>query len=508
MSSFYVKNKCLTIVLLVLSVLIIFARLILPVFSSNLKVLNHPQNNIFSVNKKKKIKSMKTEKIIVSKNGHFLMKENGKPFFPIADTAWKIAWRLNKNQVQVYLEKRKNQKFNTIALVAFPMENVVTNVYGKQPFEVINGKYDVLKPIVIPNEYDYWDNLEYVINSAETKGFYVILLPAWGGRVAGDYGNGHPNNDIILNTNNAFKYAKWLSARLKKHNNIIWMIGGDRNAVYGKRDYRKTFREIAKGILVGSDKPVLMSYHPRKWQPNSSEWFHNDSWLSFNSIQDQPSDQIKSVRHDYNLSPVKPTWLFEGGYEERGKSAAVNEVSSKRKNIYNDWQVRFQAYQTVFAGAFGYTYGHMSIWDFLPEWEEKLDSPGANDMRHLSDLISSLTDEQFFSLTPDQSIIVGETGSMSGNEGMFSSSIVATRSNCDNIFMIYAASGNSFKIDLSKILVPTSNQRLRARWFNPRDGEWTLISDNISNEGKIVEFDPPGKPENGNDWVLVIDGGN
>jgi len=450
---------------------------------------------------------MKNDELTISQNSRFLMRKDGKPFFPIADTAWKIAWKLNKSQVQEYLNVRKEQKFNTIAMVAFPTEGVKTNTYGKKPFEVINEKYDVLKPVINLKEYDYWDNLDYIIKSADAMGFYVILLPAWGGRVAGDYENGQPNDDIILNNENAYKYAEWLSKRLNKHKKIIWMLGGDRNAVYGKYDYRSTFKEIAKGIIAGSDKAALISYHPRKLQPNSSEWFHNDEWLSFNSIQDMPIDQIKSVRHDYNLSPVKPTWLFEGGYEERGKSAAVNEVASKRKNVYNDWQVRFQAYQTIFAGGFGYTYGHMSIWDFLPEWEEKLDAPGANDMRHLSDLMSELTDEQFFSMAPDQSIIASDTGSMSGDEGMFSSCIVGIRSSLGNLAMIYTADGSDFKVDLNKIIAPSTKSPLRTRWFNPRNGEWTLISNNIlSNESnKIMKFNSPGKPENGNDWILVLD---
>ncbi|MCK4293750.1 MAG: DUF4038 domain-containing protein, partial [Planctomycetes bacterium] len=52
----------------------------------------------------------------VSENGRFLVRKDGSGFFALADTAWAIAWRLNRGEVEKYLQRRKDQKFNTIAL--------------------------------------------------------------------------------------------------------------------------------------------------------------------------------------------------------------------------------------------------------------------------------------------------------------------------------------------------------------------------------------------------------
>ncbi len=454
----------------------------------------------------------------VSKNGRFLIHKDNSKFFPLVDTAWKIAWRLNRDEVDYYLQTRKEQKFNTITLVVFPMSKTPTNVYGYQPFEIKKGKYDPLKPIIKTNKYDYWDHLEYIIDGAAKRGIYVILLPAWGSRIAGDWGDGHPYGDVILNIGNVSNYAYWISHRFKNHKNIIWMIGGDRSAVYGKYDYRAQFRAMAAGVLAGNDnQPMLMSYHPRKWKPNSSEWFHNDKWLSFNSVQDEPSDQIKAIEFDYNLSPPKPTWLFEGGYEKRRQG----------NKIYTDWQMRLQSYQTVFAGGFGIVYGHTDTHLFGEKlggnveklkiennkWEKNLHDPGTEQMQYLIKLMTLWSNEQYLERIPDQSLIDGDTGKMTGWQGYISSVIQATRGSKGDYAMIYSANGRNIRVNMNRLAAP----KINAYWYNPRNGKWNVKDKEFTEQksfmknipsGKkapIKEFDPPGKVANGNDWVLVLE---
>ena len=231
----------------------------------------------------------------VSQNGRFLVRSDGSGFFSVADTAWKIAWELKRSEVERYLERRHAQHFNTIAIIAFPscdaQDATKANAYGNHAFEVDKGRYNPSRPIVTPGnradhakEYDYRDHLEYIIDTSAAKGMYVILLPAWGSRVAGDWGNGKATPEIILDPTSAYQYGRWIGQRFKAKRNIIWMMGGDRSAVYGKRDYRTAFRAMAEGVADGVNginrqdgkadySTTLMSYHPRKWMPNSSEWF-------------------------------------------------------------------------------------------------------------------------------------------------------------------------------------------------------------------------------------------
>jgi hypothetical protein len=470
----------------------------------------------------------------VSGNHRFLVHADGAPFFPIADTAWELAWRLDRREAARYLHRRAEQRFNTIALVAFPGEpkGGRANRQGDHPFALRHGRYDPLRPLVTPghrpdhpDEYDYWDHLQYLLDTARAEGLYVILLPTWGNCVAGDWGTGAPSDEIIFTPETARRYGEWIGRRFRRQANLLWMVGGDRNAVYGARDYRPVFRALAEGITLGvgglkDGRPnydaVLISYHPRKWQPNSSAWFHRDPWLAFNSIQDQPRDQVPAIEHDYALQPPKPTWLFEGGYEHR-------------RGGYGPWQIRYQSYQTVFAGGFGVTYGNMYIYYFprssrdtkqevegsaqrVRNWETALDDPGGQQMRHLRALMESLTPAQFLGRVPDQALIAGDPGGVHDGEGLRSDRLQATRGARGDYALIYSANGRDIPVRMERLAGPV----LSAAWFNPRNGRWRIgeretdepvpFLDRIpGGPGAPVHvFDPPGVAAPGNDWVLVL----
>src|SRR5690242_19803548 len=53
-------------------------------------------------------------RIAVSENRHFLITEDGKPFFWLGDTAWELLARLNEDQTLQYLDNRRDNGFNAI----------------------------------------------------------------------------------------------------------------------------------------------------------------------------------------------------------------------------------------------------------------------------------------------------------------------------------------------------------------------------------------------------------
>jgi hypothetical protein len=64
---------------------------------------------------------------------------------------------------------------------------------------------------------------------------------------------------------------------------------------------------------------------------------------------------------------------------------------------------------------------------------------------------------------------------------------------------VYASNGKSFTLRMGRI----RGGKLTAHWYDPRTGNATAAG-TVDNEGH-KSFDPPGHPERGNDWVLVLD---
>lgn len=50
----------------------------------------------------------------VSENKHFLVREDGAPFFYLGDTAWELFHRLNREEADRYLADRAAKRFTVI----------------------------------------------------------------------------------------------------------------------------------------------------------------------------------------------------------------------------------------------------------------------------------------------------------------------------------------------------------------------------------------------------------
>ena len=167
--------------------------------------------------------------------------------------------------------------------------------------------------------------------------------------------------------------------------------------------------------------------------------------------------------------------------------------------------IRRPLYWDLFNGAFGHTYGHHSVWQMwktgqpginspLLPWSDAIVQKGALQMKHGKALIES---RPFFTRVPDQSILVVDRVSTSV-PGAGRYQFVATRDMDGTYAMVYAPVGRSFKVKMEVI----QGAKVRAWWFNPRDGSETEIG-MFPNRGELA-FSPPNPGET-LDWVLVLD---
>jgi hypothetical protein len=258
--------------------------------------------------------------------------------------------------------------------------------------------------------------------------------------------------------------------------------------------------------INATDPNHLITYHPRG-RMTSSVWFHNENWLDFNMFQsghrryDQDDsewafgeDNWKYVDMDYAKTPIKPTIDGEPSYE--GIPQGLHDTLQP---LWKDDDVRRYAYWSVFAGAFGFTYGNNAIMQFhVPTdkgsaygakkyWTEAINDPGAGQMQFLKKLMLS---RPFLERVPDQSLIAGENGQKYER-------LIATRGT--DYAMIYTYTGRNIQVQMRKIV----GEKVKASWFKPATGIITKIGE-FANSGTL-EFNPPGEPANGNDWVLLLD---
>jgi hypothetical protein len=427
----------------------------------------------------------------VSRNGHYLSYTDGTPFFWLGDTGWELFHRLKLEEIANYLDNRHQKGFNVIqAAILAEFDGLrKPNQYGEVPLKNMDP--------TTPNE-KYFQLVDTVVKLASSKGIYMGLLPTWGDKVTQLWGEG----PVVFNPENAYVYGLWLGRRYKDYKNIIWIFGGDRPPMKDSCDWRPVWRNMARGIMEGTNNQALITYHPWGGDMSTSQYIHQEAWLDLNMIQsghggghDVPIWDL--VQRDFNLKPTKPTLDAEPNYEDH----PVNPWPkwNPENGYYRDYDVRKQTYRSVFAGACGVTYGHHSVWQFWSPreekvnyadryWTEAINRPGAFQVGYLKLLIESRPQ---LNRVPDQTLIVKGQGEKGEH-------ICAFRDSIGSYEMIYIPAGKAITVNTSCI----HSKQLNAWWFNPRTAE-SIVIGKMANKSTMDFTTPTIGFEN--DWVLIID---
>ena len=422
----------------------------------------------------------------VSDNKRFLVKADGSPFFYLGDTAWELFHRLNREEADTYLRDRADKGFTVIQAVVLAE---IDGLHDPNPYGAVPLQND---DPTQPND-AYFQHVDYIVNKAEELGLTVGMLPTWGDKV---FKNKWGVGPEIFNPANAKVYGAYVGRRYKGKP-IIWILGGDR-LPRDKQD-EAIWRAMAEGIVEGAgdgdpDK-LMMTFHPQPKQGGgSSTWFHNDAWLDFNMFQTghcRDANVYEKITHDYNLTPVKPTMDGEPIYEEHPVC-----FNAKENGTTEAADIRRAAYQDLFAGAHGHTYGCHNVWQMYDtnregingptkNWKASLDLPGARQMTFVRALMEA---RPFLVRVPDQELV------QEAYEG--AERIQATRG--EDYAFIYSTAGKPIVVNMGII----SGKQVNASWYDPRTGSTTFIG-KFRNTGSRT-FTPPTSGTD-NDWVLILD---
>ncbi|HEY7209431.1 MAG TPA: glycoside hydrolase family 140 protein [Bryobacteraceae bacterium] len=396
----------------------------------------------------------------ISSNHRLVLDIKGHPFLVQGDAAWSLIANLSEPDVETYLENRRAKGFNTLLV------NLLEHKFSKNPPKDLAGEAPFLdmRDWSHPNE-KYFAHADWVIRKAADYGMVVLLAPVYLGYIGSD--EGFVEEVIKTGPENARAYGRFLGQRYEKYDNIIWVMGGDRNPAAALEEVNM----IAAGIREHDHRHLFTAHcHPDAVPAEQ----YPEEWLNIGNTYDYKIVHSRLLA-DYNRKPVKPNFLIETTYEGEHNASQV--------------QIRRQAYWAVLCGGFGHVMGNLPIWSFNPGWQAAMDLPGSVGMMYWGKLFRS---RPWFDLVPDQKheVVTSGLGEFNGLDYL-----AAARTADGSTVIAYMPDSRTIKVDLAKVAGPMA----QGWWFNPRNG--TASSIGTFPTSGLKEFHPPA----GGDWVLILD---
>ncbi len=418
----------------------------------------------------------------VAANGRHLSQADGKPFFWLADTAWELFHRLDREEAETYLRVRAAQGFSVVlAVVLAELDGLRTpNAYGQCPLQ--NGDPSS------PNE-AYFEHVDFVVRRAAAHGLVVGLLPTWGDKWNKLWGVGPE----VFSPANARVFGEFLGRRYRD-DPIVWVLGGDRNP-RNETDLALV-RAMAGGLRDGDGGRHLMTYHPQGGSC-SAEFFPDESWLDFHMFQSGHGPAIDpnyraTLQYREHL-PVKPVVDGEPLYEDH----PINWQPAN--GWFDDFASRRTGYWSMLSGAMGHTFGNHNVWQMWQPgrdpvthartpWQEAIHWPGAGQAGIFRRFFESI---DWVCLVPAHELVT-DAPNAAGR------AVLAARTETGDCTVVYSPYGSAFGLNPGIV----SGDPARAHWVNPRDGSRIPVT-----RPPGLVWKPPGDEGRGNDWVLVISEG-
>lgn len=407
----------------------------------------------------------------VSPDRRFLQDAFGRPFLMTGDAAWSLISELKHDEVEKYLDVRRQQGFNTLLVRLIEHQfasNAPADAYSELPFRE-PGRFSE------PND-SYFDNAKWVLQHAKDRGFLVLLAPAYlgsGGGPEGWYVEMTAAGPEVLRS-----YGRYLGARYRDLKNIIWVHSGDFNA-----PDKSQARAVANGIAE-ADPDALHTAHLAQGTTAADYW-QGESWLSIDTVYTY-RDVFRAVSAEYERKLRLPILMIEAQYE--------NEHGT------NEQYLRAQAYGAILGGAAGQIYGNNPVWHFsgpglfYPDvasmffgWRHALGSPGASSMSHLRNFFEPL---EWWKIEPDRGdiLIGGEGYSICGavKDGSFA--------------VVYVADTDEL------ILKPRWEAPIEARWYDPTAGTFhdAAAPTNEAGGQNVFEVPASNNASGFSDWLLFV----
>jgi Protein of unknown function (DUF4038) len=407
----------------------------------------------------------------IGPTGRYLVTQSGEPFLIHGEAAWSLAGALNREEATQYMEDRSSRGVNTI--IVNLVERLVApdaprNAYGVEPFTT-TGDLGTPNPA-------YFEHVDWLLGRAAELGILVLAVPCYLGYPDPGKSPFNPEAksegwyDEVLASGVAAceAYGQFLGERYADADNVVWMMGGDRNP--GKA--LEHMRAVVRGIRRGGARQLFTAHVLPEHMV--TEVFPDDDWLEVTTTYTYGMIHQQVLRN-YNRVPTRPTFLVESTYENEHNASEL--------------QIRRQAWWALLSGACGQCVGSYPVDVFQYGWESALDSPAIRSMGHLKHLVESY---RWWELVPDarHEVLVAGIGEFRGGDTCCAAATPDRR-----LVVAYMPSPREITLDLC------GEGPLRVTWLEPATGQ--------THDGGLLPAERAvmAPPPQDHDWVVIFESG-
>lgn len=413
----------------------------------------------------------------VSANRRYLVDANGAPFLLLGDSPQALTVNLSEAEAEMFLADRQAAGFDAVWV------NLLCATYtGGRPD---GSTYDGIVPFTTPDDLStpnesFFSRVDHMLNLAAAHGIVVVLDPA----ETGSYLS-------VLLANGLAKcrdYGRYLGARYRTFDNIVWMSGNDFQSWENPSD-DAVVREVALGIQDTDERHI----HTVELDYLVSGSLDDPTWAPIIDLNASYTyyPTYAQVLLDYDRPDAPPTFMVEANYEFEHNAADEGTPEILRR----------QEYWTMLSGACGQLYGNGYTWPFRQDWQSHLDTPGSAQIAHVRSLCAP---RPWWNLIPDQdhTVVTGGYGTFTDSGSLGASDyLTAARTPDGALVLAYMPTIRTITLAMSRL-----GSAANASWYDPASGvSFPIAGSPFPNTGSRL-FTPPGANADGDgDWVLVLE---
>ena len=411
-----------------------------------------------------------------------VMHYSGKPFLVVGDTPWALPFRATKEQVEIYAADRQEKGFNAALLMSVqpdmeadgPEARNTPQGFMRGFSDLSDGHINQLKP----SYFQYLDTLVGILLDHEIVPVFQPVFHGYGWKGKNVLGNHVDAEEYV-------RYCKYLLARYGSQP-AFWLLAGDN----GGDD--PGVRESGEMMEAWDcyQQPTGLHYNPcddyiAEWAVNNplkhcehyNKTHQQEPWLDFQWAQTGHGSEhlYHKVSRMYDNIPTKACANGEPTYEGMNNG----------QNGLGWWQGEEAWMQLMHGGTMGVFYGAACLWqwkisqdeagwpawtDQPKSWRDALEMEGSKFVGWVGKALENY-DVKDMQKRPD---LIEGSDFLLAKEGVF--------------YCTYLNTGG-------EVTIRDVEEKLPAKWFNPRTGESEEIEEHASGTFAAPDANP---------WVLIL----